>query len=156
MELVKYQVIEYGISENWLHFRTKDGIVFNCRQLKGNYPYQPVFKNIEEAAPEMSFPVELKAAVSSALVLAEGDMEVNKMVTVTVSAGTITVKAEKERGWIEKTVKTEYVGEKFTFLVNPIFFNQILQHATGFTLYPGKAQFESDNFYHVMALPEIG
>ena len=128
-------------------------MVFNCKSLKGEYPYKAVAKIFEEVEPDIEFPAILKDTVSSVIGLAEGDMDVNKMVRINVTGKAILVKAEKERGWIEKSIDFVYDGEPFDFIINPIFFNQILQHATGFTLIETKAQFTSDNFYHVLSLP---
>lgn len=156
MELVKYKVEAYGISENWLHFCTKDGIVFNCKTMKGEYPFKKVQSIFADVDPELEFPTDLRECVSSVTILAEGDLDVSKMVRVSIDSESITVKAEKERGWIEKSVDFKYEGDKFSFIINPIFFAQILQHATGFVLVNNLAQFSSDNFYHVLALPTEG
>ncbi len=153
LELSKYKVKEYGISENWVHFRTKDGIIFNCKAMKGDYPYKAVHALFEDDEPAVSFPETLKDAVNAVIILAEGDVDINKVINVDVSSGKITCKAEKERGRIEKTVSFDYKGDDFSFVINPIFFNQILQHATGLNLYEEKAMFSSDNFWHVVALP---
>lgn len=153
LELSKYKVKEYGISDNWVHFRTKDGIIFNCKSMKGDYPYKSVHALFEDDEPTITFPETLREAVNAVIILAEGDVEINKIISVEVSNGKITCKAEKERGKIEKTVSFDYKGDDFTFIINPIFFNQILQHATGLNLYDEKAMFSSDNFWHVVALP---
>lgn len=153
MELSKYKVKEYGISDNWVHFRTKDGIVFNCKAMKGEYPYKAVSNIFEDDEPTVSLPDTLKEAVSSVLILADGDMDINRIIQVEVESGKIICKAEKERGKMEKVVPFDYKGDDFKFAINPIFFNQILQHATGLNLYEDKAMFSSDNFWHIVSLP---
>jgi hypothetical protein len=154
MELIKYKVTSYGVSENWIHFKTDEGSIFNCKTMKGDYPFAQVAKIFEDVDPDLTFPAELKDVVGSVTILAEGDMDINKMVRVSVEKNKITVKAEKERGWIEKTLTFEYDGKPCNFIINPIFFSQILSLASGFTLINGKAQFASDNFTHIMALPQ--
>lgn len=153
MELSKYKVTSYGVSENWAHFKTDDGVIFNCKTMKGNYPYAGVTKIFEDVEPDTTFPAELKAIVSSVAILAEGDELINKVVRITISKDSIKVKAEKERGWVEKEVECKYDGNPVEFLINPIFFSQILSLASEFVLIKGKAQFSSENFFHVMSLP---
>lgn len=153
LELIKYAVIEYGVTENWAYFRTEDGMIFCCKTMKGDYPLALIESVIEDVESKMVFPDELKEMVNSIASLAEGDLDINKMIKVSVGKGLIVVKAEKERGWIEKTMDFEYKGDSFSFSINPIFFAQILHHATGFVLLDQKAQFASENFYHTMALP---
>jgi hypothetical protein len=104
--------------------------------------------------PILSFPSDLREAVESVAYLAEGDGEADKAILVTVEKGRIVCKAEKERGWITKAVESDYEGEKFSFLINPTFFGQILRLATSFTLIEGKGYFTSENFYHILSLPE--
>ena len=153
MELTKYQVVEYGISENWIHFATKHGIIFNCKAFKGEYPYSALEKLFVDRVSDLEFPTGLKDAVQAVTILAEGELEVNKMIRVSVTKKKITVKAEKERGWIEKSVPFEYKGETINFIINPIFFAQILKHATEFSLVDNMAQFCTSNFYHILSLP---
>lgn len=154
IELTKYKVVDYGVSDNWLHFRTKSGIVFNCKCMKGEYPYGIIESLISQESANVELPSSIGATAASLSSLTEGDQEINKAITISVEPGKVTLKAEKERGWVEKIVPFEYKGEPFTFMTNPNFFAQIMNHATKFILLDGVAQFESDNFVHVMSLPE--
>lgn len=156
-ELVKYKVTEYGISENWAHFRTADGTLFNCKIMKGDYPFEALEAIFTEDEPLLQFPANLQENVDAVKILAEGETEVAKFITVTVGKGRIVCKAEEERGWIQKTVECDYEGENLEFLINPVFFGQVLSHATSFALIntgdSPKGMFLSDNFYHVLSLP---
>ena len=121
--------------------------------MKGDYPYQAIERLFTDLEPDLTFPSELRGIIQSVTILAEGELDVNKMITVTVGKSKITVKAEKERGWIEKSMTFKYKGEPFSFIINPIFFAQILSHATNFNLTNNMAQFSTNNFYHVLSLP---
>lgn len=153
LELVKYEVKEYAISENWIHFTTSDGIIFNCKSMKGDYPYQTIESLFKDLEPSLTFPAGLREIIQSVTILAEGELDINKMITVSVGKSKIVVKAEKERGWIEKSMTFKFKGEPFSFNINPIFFSQILYHATDFSLMGNIAQFSTNNFYHVLSLP---
>jgi DNA polymerase III sliding clamp (beta) subunit (PCNA family) len=155
-ELVKYKVVEYGVSENWAHFRTADGVIFNCKVMRGDYPFDTLDSLFVDAKPTLSFPADLKESVESVITLAEGEGDSDKSILLTVEKGKITCKAERERGWITKTVESDYLGEKFEMLINPVFLAAVLNHATEFTLLEGKGQFQCGNFYHLLALPEVG
>jgi DNA polymerase III sliding clamp (beta) subunit (PCNA family) len=153
-ELVKYKVVEYGLSENWAHFRTADGIVFNCKVMRGDYPYSTLESLFVDAKPTLTFPADLKENVEAVISLCDGEGDSDKSITLTVEKGRMVVKAEKERGWITKTVESDYSGGKFEILINPVFLCAVLRHASEFTLLEGKGQFQSDNFYHLLSLPE--
>lgn len=153
-ELAKYNAVEYGITENWVHFRNKDGVNFSSKMMKGDYPFDAVSSIFSDNEPILQFPKELKDLVSSVTMFAEGDIDINKMISVKITKNLITLFAEKERGSIEKYMAFEYTGEPISFLINPIFFTQVLNYATNFVL-AGEhtAQFVSDNFYHILSLP---
>lgn len=156
-ELVKYKVTEYGISENWAHFRTADGIIFNCKTMKGDYPFEVCDGMFSDEDPILTFPADLRENIEAIISLAEGDGDTNKSITVTIEKGKITCKAEKERGWITKTVESDYEGETFSMLIIPAFFCQVLKHATQFAITgedANRGMFLSDNFYHILALPQ--
>jgi len=155
ISLINYQPIEYGISENWAHFRSKEGVIFNCKIMKGEYPFDLLNGLFEDAPVTLEFPTNLRENVEAIISFAEGEEEVNKCISVTVEKGKIVCKAEKERGEIIKTVESDYEGEAFTFLINPIFLSQVLKKATQFVLLDGKGMFVSSNFYHLLVLPEV-
>lgn len=153
LELIKYKVIEYGVSDNWAHFKTADGIIFNCKVLKGEYPYAPINNLFSDKPSTITFPTDLKDSVEAVISLCEGEGDSDKSVTLTIETGRIIVKAEKERGWITKTVESDYTGEKFELLINPVFFSAVLKHAASFVLLEGRGQFQAENFSHILALP---
>jgi len=153
MTMIRYNVSSFGLSNNWAHFKTGEGVTFCCKIMKGDYLYDKIASIFSDEAPTLSFPEELGEQVAAIVSLAAGEEDINKSIDIDVQKGVITIHAEKERGSIDKEIDTEYDGDEFTFKINPIFFSQILKHACSFTLLKGKAQFSSDNFYHVLALP---
>jgi DNA polymerase III sliding clamp (beta) subunit (PCNA family) len=160
MELVKYDVTNYGFSDGWIHFQTKDNVMFNCRTMEGEYPYASINRFFKEPTKEITVPEELEEVMKAAAIVAEGDVDVAKMVEVHIEEGKITVRSEdKGRKWMTKEIEIEgFEGDKITFFTNPIFFAQVLKKSTKLWLiqndeYPDKCCFNSENFYHVLALP---
>jgi DNA polymerase III sliding clamp (beta) subunit (PCNA family) len=157
-DLVKYDVTRYGLSDGWVHFQTEEGVIFNCRTMKGEYPFDRVNVFFKKMSDEIKVPAELKTIMKNAVVLAAGEVDIAKMVEVTIDKGKITCKSEKERGWMIKEVDCRYKGKKLVFYVNPIFMAQVLESATTLALvqgkeHPDKAYFTQDNYQHIIALP---
>ena len=121
--------------------------------MKGDYIYDKVAGIFSDTDATLTFPAELGDQIAAITSLAAGEEDINKSIDINIHSGVIGIRAEKERGWIEKEIDIDYDGEVCEFSINPIFFSQILKHATNFTLLKGKVQFSSDNFYHVLALP---
>ncbi len=159
-ELVKYEVVRYGLSEGWVHFQTEDGVIFNCRTMTGEYPFDRMITFFGKQKNEITVPSELKDIMKNAVVLADGEVDIAKMVEVTIDKGKIICKSEKERGWMIKEVDCKYKGEKLSFFVNPIFMAQVLESVTTLALvqgkeHPNKCYFTQDNYQHIIALPTM-
>ena len=158
-DLVKYDVTKYGMSEGWIHFQTDDGVIFNCRTMKGEYPFSRIDSFFHEKLKnEIKVPNELKEVMINATVLAAGEIDINKMVEVVIEKGKITCKSEKERGWMTKQIDCSYKGNTVSFVVNPIFMSQVLESATTISVvqgkqYPDKCYFTQEGFQHAIALP---
>lgn len=160
MELVKYEVKKYGLSDGWVHFITNEGIMFNCRIMLGDYPFTSISKYFREPENEIEIPVEMKEVMKTAAVVAEGEVDIAKVVEVIIEAGKIICKSEdKGKKWLVKEIDfPEYEGDKVLFYVNPSFFAQVLDKSTSLFLVqgeelPDKAVFTSENFQSLIALP---
>ena len=165
LELVKYPVVDYGKSQGWLHFRTEDGVIFSCRMYLGTYKFDKILGFLRKPINEFVVPMEMQDVMRAAAVVAEGDVEIAKIVEVTIKDGQIVCRSEdKGKKWMEKTVDLEgYDLAPVTFYINPNFFVQILDKATTMFLmrrvdfpdedYPDKAFFTTDTFQHIICLP---
>jgi len=165
LELVKYPVVEYGKSQGWLHFRTEEGVVFSCRMFLGTYLFDKILSFLRKPVNEFVVPMEMQEVMRAAAVVAEGDVDIAKIVEVTIADNKIICRSEdKGRKWMEKVVDLEgYDLAPVTFYINPNFFAQILDKATTMFLmrrvdfpdedYPDKAFFTTDNFQHIICLP---
>lgn len=159
IELVKYPITHYGISDGWLHFLTDKDVMFNCRMMVGEYPYgiNRFFEKKPTHGP-FEIPIELQEVMKNAVIMATGDGVVTKMVEMKIDKGKILCRSEKDRGWMEKEIDFDYKGKSITFFINPIFFAQILEKSTTLGLvvgdeFPDKAIFSRENYKHMIALP---
>ncbi len=152
IELVKFSIVEYVLTSNWIHFRTEDDVVFSSRIEVGDFPAIDSFLKVE--GETFTFPDGLKKAVKDVSVIAEGEYELDKRIEVKIDKGIITcLGQDKNRGWIERDTEMKYKGEKIFFLINPSFFYQILEKSVKMTLGGDRALFVSEQFVHVMVLP---
>jgi len=151
VELSKLPVIEFSLNPSWIHFRTKDGVVFSSRLVLVDVPSADDYFNV--TGDTLTLPDGLKEAVEGVSIFAEGEFDMDKRIEVFVQDGKVVCRGEKERGWIEKDVLFKYKGKKLEFLVNPIFFSQILSKSTKIIVSKDAALFESGPFRHLMSLP---
>jgi len=151
-ELIKFPVTKYTVTENWMHFKTKDKVSMSVRKLEGEFPdIKPLF---EIKGYSFILPSDLKNAIDSVSILAEGELDINRVVYIKVEKGKVTCKAQKERGWIEKTIDSDYDKKRvIDFTINPHFFSQVLEKTTSITVSEEKAVFTGENFKHIICLP---
>jgi hypothetical protein len=159
IELVKYPVTRYGKSEGWTHFRTDEGIIFNCRTLEGIYPFEELLIVFKEPDKELIIPKEMQSILQTAVIFATGEVDVDKNVELTIKGDKIICKSQKEKGWLIKEIDIKNIHKiSFQFQVNPIFFAQILNKTTKFYMitkhrWPDKAAFATENFRHIITIP---
>ncbi len=150
-ELVNFPVIEFYLSESWVYFHTKDGVIFSSRIMNGEFPDVDSFMKVK--GTKFTFPKETKKLVEDVAILSPGDFEIDKRISIKIGGKKMTLRGEKDKGFIEKEIETKYTGAPIEFTVNPIFFSQVLEKSTSMTLAEGQALFLSDSFEHLMSLP---
>ncbi len=152
-DLVKYpNFVEYCDTDNWMHFRTKDKMTFSVKKVLDKFTdIQKFFENA--SGDNIELPEKLVEILKSISFLAEGDMDLHRIVTVTLSKGKLLCKAKKEIGWIEKKINCEYKGKNREFMINPIFLSEILNRTNTMKLSETAALFKTDNFQHMILLP---
>jgi len=152
IELSKFDVEKYSLADSWIHFKTKENVIFSSRIVVAEYPDISGFFEIEKGT-KINFPKELKSVVEAVSIMAEGDLDLNKKIDIKITKGKMTCRGEKDRGWVERDCDIDYKGKEIEFSINPIFFGQILDKATTMVLSEDRALFESDFFKHIMSLP---
>ncbi len=155
-ELVKFPGIDkHNITENWAHFKNKDGVMFSARKFWDDYvDISEIFDYKVDDVQEIKLPKALKEVVDSCAIMAkETERDADRYIKVSFKEGWITCFSQKSSGWIEKTLEVDYDGDPIEFNINPSFFSEILEKVT--TMYytgEPKVIFESDNFVHTLAL----
>ena len=151
-ELVKFtNLTHYCESDNWIHFKTADDVTFSAKKILGTFKNLRKRFNIQGTPIEL--PSELAETLNSITFLSDGDVDMNKTISIKIDKNKIICRAEKQTGWIEKKLDFKYKGAAIQFLVNPIFLAQVLSKTTSMILSDTCALFQSDGFSHIIMLP---
>jgi DNA polymerase III sliding clamp (beta) subunit (PCNA family) len=163
-ELRNYKPTEYKLTEPWIHFRNKEGVIFNVRRIQGEYKDVREFFELEGTPLRM--PSELKEAVDLAGVVTQEDSLLERRVELSIKKQTAICKAYKEGGVrIQKSVPIPfYSGDELSFIINPNLLSEIIER------YPkekekdmpemivnakeGRALFTNPEFKHILMLRE--
>jgi hypothetical protein len=151
-DLVNYDIVEVNLQKNWIHFRTKDKVMFSARIMEDVFPVEEAFDFLNVEGEQFSLPEGLKDLVNSVTFMAEGQIDTEKRVELIIKKDTILCKAQKSVGEIEDSVDFES-NREFHFFINPFFLSQVLEKATTMTTTENVAYFHSDNFEHLISLP---
>ncbi len=157
-ELVKFPFVEFSVIEGWIGFRTLEGVLFACRKLEGEYPFESFDQSMDFFADKDGFdlPKDLKTALIDSLILSAGEGQ-SRAVDIEITDGQITCSGTKEIGWIEKRILCAYKGDPLKFTINPLFLSQVLDKAT--MMIPdipnNRVYFRSGNFEHLIMLVRV-
>ena len=151
--LAAYKPIEDGISGNWWHFRSKEGVTYAVRMVEGEYPNLDGFLDVE--GPEVEFPKELEKSLEWAAVMADDSTKFDQEVEVKLSKGMLTVRGEGPEGWAEDSLRMKYTGDPASFKAHPAFLKEMAARSRKVTVGAEALKVEGEgDFVHVVALDD--
>lgn len=151
MELLKFDIQKYYVSDDWVYFQSKDKAMFCSNIMQGDYPdYNDdfIFKG-----KNLTLPKELKQYVENAVVMTDGNFDLDRRLTITLDNNELILRAEKsDIGWMEDTIDLKYKGTKKQFAINPHFFSDILERSSRAKLGDDRILFINKNSKHLISL----
>jgi len=151
-DMVKYNVID----DNQVYFKDSEGSLF-CSKLLDNSKYTNPSEFFEFEGQRIKFPPTTEDLVKKASILAKGDFDIDKRITIIIEDGQLICKGQNNMGSIEAHIKIK--GNKTVqFSINPEFFSQILKETSFGIIGEDRILFKANNFKHLISLyePEEG
>jgi len=148
--LLQYSATSFAVFSPWLGFKTDDGIQFFCRTADVEYP--DVSHLFEFEGQTFQLPVGLKQVVESLKVVTEEEFLIDRHMTVTIKDKKVSCFVEKATVSANKWIETD-ITEELVFIINPVFFNEVLEKTRTIKIAEGRAMFVSGNFKHLLSLP---
>lgn len=152
-ELSKFPITKYNISENWIHFRTDDGVTCSIQKVSGVFPYEgikAIFEKMSEVEP-IDLPDKFKGAVENVIVLASDLSDRSgKRIDVHFEGGEIHIEGSNDLGWVEKIIPFEYDKDPIHIKINSKFLLQILNRSTQFAVKKEIVYFCNGPFQHII------
>jgi DNA polymerase III sliding clamp (beta) subunit (PCNA family) len=149
--LINLTPTKIGVTDSWIHFETKENLIFSCRRILEEFPDPSDFFNIKGISIDM--PKGLSGIISQILVFCERELNSQGSVDFSIAKESW-IKAQNQAGRIEKKIPINYKGEPFSFSVNPNFLNELTEKCSKIvvSIEDQKALFEAKNFKHVVML----
>jgi DNA polymerase III sliding clamp (beta) subunit (PCNA family) len=154
-ELAGFNPTHYNHDQDaWALFKNEDGAIYCCRTMSGEYPSETFLGEFDFAGKRIKLPPKLKEALQVTEVLAEGDVQEEKRVDVTIQNGKMLIKASKQDvGWVSKELEIQYKREEaIHFTINPVFLADVISKINKVTIGEDRALFEAGPFKHLVSL----
>lgn len=148
--LLNHPIKKYCVSDNWIHFKTKEGVIISSRMYADtDFPETDFLFDIK--GKKFTFPIELKEVLDRAIIFIGEDEDQN--VTVKVKKKVIEISSKSSSGWFKEKIKNKSKKE-IEFKINPFFLKDILKENMTAIIHQGEElcliKFSSANWQHVI------
>jgi hypothetical protein len=104
-------------TENWVHFRNKNGLIFSCRRFAETYPNMDAMFAVRGESAVLPKGAETAAELAG---IFSGEDKDNDKVTVELTPGRMRVTGEGVHGWAREDLELAgYRGPARTFRISP-------------------------------------
>ena len=115
-QLTTLAMEEVAKTENWVHFRNQDGLVYSCRRYAETYP------SLDDALSVKGHPITIPKGLVEASDRASvfaSDRVGDPLISVTLREGKMRIVGEGSAGWYKEFKKVAYHGPQLEFLIAP-------------------------------------
>jgi len=156
LNLCSHDVVKYNVSDQWIHFKTKEDIVFHCRSIQDEFPHEdeinPFFKF--KATRNVDLPISLPDMIERAEIMDDSEFDIDKAIQLTLTGNALICKGQGNIGWFEEKEQLDYSGPDVTIQIHPRLLTEILHISNKIRIGQDKVIFKSSKFKHVISLVE--
>ena len=149
--LSRLDVIELAYSQDWLHFRTSDKLVFSCRRYLDEYP--ELGPLLEFEGKPITMPKGLIDAADKAQVFSK-EAEENQ-VLVELRADRLRIKGEGSSGWFTEVKKVRYKGAPMSFRIDPSLLQELLKKHTECEITDDRLKVDGGSWTYITCLAKV-
>jgi hypothetical protein len=158
-EIKRFKMTEFGIGQNWLHFKNERGVILSARQIFGDY--MDISKAFDFEGKRMKLPKETLDILDFVSPVIANEQQLERKANMNISKGLITASVATNRAVVVKSVELgieRYKDLDMKFTINVDFLRSVLEHTQTmvYDMKVGRAMFQSKNFKHCIRLmPDI-
>lgn len=151
--LLSQNLIKYAVTENWIHFKTKEKSIISCRMYQDiDYP-DTAFLYERTKAESFTFPQSIKDIIDKSIIFVEKEDE--KEITIKINEKSIEISSRSDLGWFKEKVKNKS-DINTTFQINPFFMKDILNKKSNAFICNNEdisfIKFETEEWEHVISI----
>jgi DNA polymerase III sliding clamp (beta) subunit (PCNA family) len=150
-------VCTYAVTDTWCMFNadTNRNIMVASRVV--SEPYGDVMPFFDFEGDIYKLPDKVKDHIDAVSVMAEGEYDILKEISVHMDTGKVLLNAERDLGWVKAEIDDDGFtpAAPATFTINPDFFKEILGRTQHLKLGTDKGLFEEGDFRHLVSLTVV-
>jgi DNA polymerase III sliding clamp (beta) subunit (PCNA family) len=149
--IISHDFTHMTLDDNWVHFSIEErGAILSCKLVMEELIQADRFFEVEGEI--IKFPSSLRQTVERAIIMADGEVIIDRSIKLTIQENIIKCRGQKEIGWVEEDLPIEYSGQPIIIYINPIFLLDILNKTNEAIVNERVCLFRGQNFQHVLAL----
>jgi DNA polymerase III sliding clamp (beta) subunit (PCNA family) len=141
---------EIAMTQNWLHFRNQNGLIFSCRRYTEDYPSMDSVLNFKGTA--ITIPKGLAATCTRAAIFASSDGAADPAVRVSLMKGKVRILGEGLTGWYKEIKSIAYDGEPLDFFIAPDLLKHIAEKYSDAEVSEERLKVQGGSWKYVTAL----
>jgi DNA polymerase III sliding clamp (beta) subunit (PCNA family) len=140
---------ELAVTQAWMHFRNKSGLIFSARKYLEEYPDFSDILKVE--GKQALLPGGLAEAVEKAHIFSE-DNTISDRVLVELRQGKMRIKGDGISGWYQEVKNMKYSGPAIEFLIAPKLLLELCKKYSECEVAPERLKIAGPKFVYVACL----
>lgn len=149
--LQKYNVVESGLTDKWIHFRDDTSLVYSVRTHEDEYPDMTAYYEVEGAP--VVFPPDIGEVASRASSFLESAKEDG--IRVQLDNGMMFVAGEGHTALYEERARVDYDGPTIAFHINPGICQKLSKEAIDTIISEDRIKVVTEKYEYVAVLQKV-
>ena len=154
-KLCGYGMVAYSVTDSWVHFKNKSGLIISCHQFKSDYKDTSQFLETD-GMKRIQLPGGLQEVVARAHHISSTNV-LESSVIVKLMKERVIVEGKGTRGHHREMEKITFEGEPMEFHISPRLINEVSKKSNTCLIGNGRMIVDTGKFKYltVIAVPEV-
>lgn len=153
-ELKNYKPTEYVQTDGWIHFKTKEEVIFSTRVMEGDFPTERARAYLDgvERKEVIKLPSDLSDCLTRAGIFSSAGSQTMDRIKLELGDNELTISSKGHSGWFTETARVRYSGKPVMFEVNHGLLKDILSFTDEMLVGEKLLKFEGESFSHGISI----
>lgn len=156
ISLTAFDPTHYVPVNGWCHFIDEDNVIFSVATVSGTFPdLDKVFRSSKPDV-QLKLPMQITSILSEFGKLSAGESDIFKFMEISIKEDEVICKTEKQGCVVKKKIAFPGKRAPVTFFISPVLLHSVMSKTDtiGINYTTNIASFSSENFNHIITLPQ--